>query len=164
MSKKDNKPQPSTPINTSKSMGPIGSVSGMSPMERVANIKAMQKLSPFSAINDAVKNMDLKNFGLGRFFFSQQKEQFTKILGKINDIKKKEKEYNYHVPGVTKSINGKEVVVSNLSEYNVKLRQSEDILETNNKGSFVATGWHPKHNKGVLNEKTNHPEEKGTIK
>ncbi len=156
-------PENFSPLPSGGSTQAVNSI-GMSPMERIANIKAMQKLSPFSAIDNALKKLDLNSFGLGKKLFEESMEKREKIVGKINTIRQNEKEYNYHIPGLTKNIGGQEVVVTNVSDYNTKLRNTHELIEKDQKGGFVATDWAPKLKKGILNQRTDHPEKPGTLK
>jgi len=145
------------------STGPISGV-GMSPIERIRNIKAMQKLSPFVAINDALKKLDLRDFGLGKRFFESSEEELQNALTQINSIKKKENEYNYHIPGLTKSVGGQEVPIHNIFDHNTKLRDVRDVMNKEQKGGFVATDWFPKLKRGVFHQSTDHPQNPGQIR
>lgn len=144
------------------SLTSTGSI-GMSPIERIRNIKAMQKLSPFAAINDALKKIDLKSFGLGHKLFEATEEELNNTLTQINRIKKKEQGYNYHIPGLTKNVGGQEIPIHSISQHNTKIRDVNEMIQEQ-KGGFVATDWSPKVNRGFLHQKTDHPQTPGQIR
>jgi hypothetical protein len=124
----------------------------------------MQKLSPFVAINDALKKLDLRDFGLGSRFFESSEEELQNALSQINSIKKKEKEYNYHIPGLTKNVGGQEVPIHNIFDHNTKLRDVREVINKEQKGGFVATDWFPRLKKGVFHQRTDHPENPGQLR